>query len=362
MRLLFLPENHVLPLARLLAARYRFWGPAAKGGAFVFEEIADVSRLRLDYSTTLLPPKQAFLPPREILARIDIETHECRSPARPGKPIALFGVHPCDLHGLAHLDLAMGEPPADAPYWRARKDAFIVGLACVQRCMPESFCDSVESHRAGGPFDWMFTPVAGGYVVELRGEAGEREASESGLFEVAGESWKKNYDETRDRIEKTFSGRRLNLASLSSDLERSFQDGWWEKLADRCFSCGACTAVCPTCVCFDVQDEIAEGCRMAERCRSWDSCLIRNFAEVAGGENFRKLRSERLRHRMMRQGAYLAGRFGLPVFCVGCGRCPHACLGKISPLEAFEHSRKFPIRRYAQRLVEHIKNGVTRHE
>jgi len=52
---------------------------------------------------------------------------------------------------------------------------------------------------------------------------------------------------------------------------------------------------------------------------------------VAGGENFRENREERLRHRFFRKYAYLYTRYGKP-YCCGCGRCVRQCLVSIDPV------------------------------
>jgi len=68
--------------------------------------------------------------------------------------------------------------------------------------------------------------------------------------------------------------------------------------------------------------------------RRWDGCMLRDFARVASGENFREHRSSRLRHRFYRKGKYIREDYGR-VGCVGCGRCVRACLVKIDPVEVF---------------------------
>jgi len=71
------------------------------------------------------------------------------------------------------------------------------------------------------------------------------------------------------------------------------------------------------------------------RYRSWDGCVLVDFAKVATGENFRHDKASRFRHRIYRKGKYILEKFGM-VGCVGCGRCSIACLAEIaSPLEAF---------------------------
>ncbi|HOX29368.1 MAG TPA: 4Fe-4S dicluster domain-containing protein, partial [bacterium] len=90
--------------------------------------------------------------------------------------------------------------------------------------------------------------------------------------------------------------------------------------------------VCPTCYCFDVEDDVAIDLVNGNRTRLWDSCQLTSFAEVAGGENFREKREARVKHRISRKFLYLNEKFSKP-FCVGCGRCNRACTAKINIVE-----------------------------
>jgi ferredoxin len=112
------------------------------------------------------------------------------------------------------------------------------------------------------------------------------------------------------------------------------------ELAEKCFSCGSCNLVCPTCYCFDVQDDMALNLSGGERLRLWDGCLLDGFAKVATGENFRKDREERIRHRIFRKGKYIYEKYG-EHGCVGCGRCASACLPDIAnPVEIFNRLKE----------------------
>ena len=72
-----------------------------------------------------------------------------------------------------------------------------------------------------------------------------------------------------------------------------------------------------------------------ERIRTWDGCLLEDFAKVASGENFRATRPTRYRHRYFKKGKYLFDRFGF-ISCVGCGRCSSNCLPDIAnPVNLF---------------------------
>ena len=64
---------------------------------------------------------------------------------------------------------------------------------------------------------------------------------------------------------------------------------------ETCVECGACNTICPTCHCFLLLDQLGD--RDLVRYRLWDSCLIKDFAEVAGGANPRPHLWMRLRNR-----------------------------------------------------------------
>ena len=56
----------------------------------------------------------------------------------------------------------------------------------------------------------------------------------------------------------------------------------WEDVGKRCVACGNCTAVCPTCYCFDVLDDMDLSLNEGLRYRIWNSCQMDDFAQVAG--------------------------------------------------------------------------------
>jgi sulfhydrogenase subunit beta (sulfur reductase) len=116
----------------------------------------------------------------------------------------------------------------------------------------------------------------------------------------------------------------VELGDLPEILEMEYSSEVWEELGARCLSCGACSIVCPTCYCFDVQDEVRLGTRAGERVRTWDSCLFKTHALVAGGENFRESRASRVKFRFYHKQRGFVAEYGRPS-CVGCGRCAAAC-------------------------------------
>ena len=56
---------------------------------------------------------------------------------------------------------------------------------------------------------------------------------------------------------------------------------------------------------------------------------VLEFARIAGGENMRAQRWQRVRHRWNRKFLYLFRQFGRP-YCTGCGWCSRGCTADIN--------------------------------
>ena len=108
----------------------------------------------------------------------------------------------------------------------------------------------------------------------------------------------------------------------TKDLMELYNASFWEAIAERCINCGTCTFLCPTCYCFDIQDETLHGDGRRIRCQ--DSCMFPLFTLHASGHNPRGQKVQRVRNRFMHKLKYFPDRFG-PLSCVGCGRCVRDC-------------------------------------
>ena len=115
-------------------------------------------------------------------------------------------------------------------------------------------------------------------------------------------------------------------------MDAFLYDPFWNELGERCLSCTACSAVCPSCFCFDIYDELQPDGKTGERLRVWDACTSPDFATVAGGHNFRRKPKTRVRHRMYHKLNGFQANYDR-MLCVGCGRCVEACKANINPLE-----------------------------
>jgi sulfhydrogenase subunit beta (sulfur reductase) len=318
-----------------MMADYRVAGPVARGIKFAFDQIEDPADLRLDYNTSILPPKKYLQPQDERMMTFTRTGTPLVETTIDAPPTVILGVHTCDLHGMRVLDKAFGTGFPDAYYLQRRKRTLLVGIECLKPCDEHSFCKSMGTLTVSTGYDLHLTDLGESYAVDVGTEAGAallekydtaRKASEADmqqLNKVLGAKW------PRFPYKLEF-----DVGELSPMMSRAYESPVWDQLAEICLACGQCTIVCPTCFCFNVYDEVELNLKDGERRRRWDSCQLDEFAVVAGGENFREHQASRLRHRFMRKGRYLMEKYG-ELGCTGCGRCARSCLVDISPVNVF---------------------------
>jgi ferredoxin len=313
---------------------HRVFGVQAKDDRFVFAPLADARDLRLDYDVTILPPKKYFLPPRETLLKFDRK--EGFESVFDNEPFVLFGVHPYDMVAISQTDKLFTMDHSDTHYADRRQKATIV--ACdVQNASKEVFAGCMGTAAVDDGFDILITKIDSDYLVDIRTEKGQALADTIKDAEDADEMSiklrKLVWADNTELLQKHKLHVRPDV--LPRLLDRSIEHPVWEEKSQRCFSCGSCNLVCPTCYCFDVRDDVEWSLQKGQRYRVWDGCLLSEFAAVAGGHNFRRNRADRYRHRYYRKGKYVPEKIG-EVACVGCGRCITACTAKIAnPVEVY---------------------------
>ncbi len=141
-----------------------------------------------------------------------------------------------------------------------------------------------------------------------------------------------DYDRFKDNYKKKFKIK-ANIKDFYNDFEAVYgNEELWDKLSEKCFSCGSCNLVCPTCFCFNVRDDMKIDLKEAVKKREWDSCMIPEYGLVAGGHNFRPTRANRLKQRYRCKLKTFVDKYG-NYACVGCGRCVETCLAKINIYE-----------------------------
>jgi len=314
------------------------YAPQAKGNQFVFDQLYNSKDLRLDYDVTLLPPKKYFHPPEEVLLEFDRKAMSFTS-VFENNPFVLLGVHPYDMAAISQLDKVFSMDNPDRHYLARREVATIV-VSDVQQVSKDVFagCMGQATMEGKSGHDLLITLLEDGrYLVDavtdkglvLLGTLDNAPDADKSALEAREQVWANNRKQLRQHELK------MAPSELPQLLEKSYDHPVWAEKAELCYSCGSCNLVCPTCYCFDVQDELNWDMTTGQRKRVWDGCMLGEFAAVAGGHNFRSDRAARYRHRYYRKGNYSWHAYG-EIACVGCGRCITACTANIAnPVEVF---------------------------
>jgi ferredoxin len=315
-----IPSDQLESVLRRLAGPYRLYVPAGSGEEAAFVPWQEGVKPALD-GNTYAAAKGIFFPRSEVMFAFAAADGRPRleRPTHPEKPIAVFGLRPCDARAIALLDnVFVRQEPVDELYLARRRGALLLGLACTHPGR-SCFCSAVGGSPAGSEgLDVLLLPVSNGWVAEAVTPAGEEYLAGAGLEEAsaAGRA------ESQAVKEVAAGAPGVDTTGLAKTLEGMFEHEFWSQLHEKCLGCAACTFFCPTCHCFDVTDEgrAGEGVRL----RSWDSCMFPLFTLHTSGHNPRVSGKERMRQRVMHKFCYYPLRFG-PDACVGCGRCIEVC-------------------------------------
>jgi len=300
-----------------------------------FKRIKSTKEILWGGPQTVIPPKAFLFPQEEELVEYEVDGEVRVKATVKAEPVVLLGIHPCDINGTTLLSKVFAEKNLDENYLKKREFVTMIGADCLVPCSPESFCYRKESVLPWEGFDLFLTDMQENFFVEVSSEKGE--SFISGIARKATQSDVEKLKKIRMKRDNLFNKNQRKLKPKLEDLPKQLRENYdsqiWDERGARCFSCGSCNMVCPTCYCFDVRDYMELNLRQGNRSRFWDGCLLTDFTRVASGEVFREERGARLRHRTNRKDWYLFEKWGKS-FCTGCGRCGKACLTKIvDPLD-----------------------------
>ncbi len=309
---------------QLKSSGYTVIAPSKINASHALREVESSDEISLDFVRTVNSPKHFLYPSHEVLLEwhrrdggIDILTPEV-----PAHPLAFFCIKPCDANAIHILDLQLLSDPPDPFYEARRRKSLVIVYDCTKRD-EYCFCESV-GHREPHSYDLWIIPTEHGYYVSVGSELGSKLLDGLRL----------------EPIEKvsipSLGSRRLGLESVYEKLKEKYDDPRWNEIARRCLLCGGCTATCPTCICFDIVDDVDGYGFEGRRLRVYTSCVLRSFTMVAGGRIVRKLPSDRFKFRYFHKFVFGVERFGMPL-CVGCGRCASQCPAGINMVEVLRY-------------------------
>jgi len=317
-------KKDIAQLLKTWSQQFNVLAPSRDSGVAAMAEWDGKDTSFLDwYRNTVVPPKASFLPPMEAMFRFrkDEEGYQIEPPAKNGQKQLLFGIRPCDARAMAILDMTFEDAYKDPYYLEKRKKAVLVGLGCTNPC-ESCFCTSMGTSPTDPTnVDLMLIDIGDHFLIEeVTAKSKELIAKTSGLKEAT-KNDEANAEKARETAYNKVS-RKLDTEGIKDKLLESFDDeGFWEKVAAKCISCGICTLLCPTCYCFDINDELVKG--EGTRFRSWDSCGFSLYTKMPM-ENPRQEKWRRVRQKVCHKYEFYPMAFDV-IACTGCGRCIRLC-------------------------------------
>jgi len=283
----------------------------------------DIPKISYNRPKPATPVKSFFLPVRENVT----------SDRTVEKPRIIIGIPACDVAGLGLPDEIYLDKDFEDSFYRKRRENSI---------LVSSDCFGTEEHCHCLTYDVKPYATAGADVAVIHLDEliilriiNGRGREFAGLFPGA-----VNLTDNKviTSIDKHHNETELSLMSANKGLPDYMVTGAllsvsdatiWKKYSSKCVSCGACSAICPTCTCFLLIDKPG-----FEKIKQNDTCQYPGFERVAGGEDPLFELHNRFRNRYMCKYVWKPGKFR-SIACTGCGRCIEACIGKINKNELF---------------------------
>jgi ferredoxin len=256
-------------------------------------------------------------------------------------PVIVAGVKQCDLNSLILQDFVFLKGDVEDPFYSFHRnnttiissDCTFAGETCF--CMAMSGKPYPENN-----FDMNLSQMDGFYLAEIgtgKGAAMVRDYKTffKGVRDRELDERARMRDNVSAQVHSFIEKRNTpDRSAVAGSVKRQYDNtAMWQDFASTCVECGACNLVCPTCHCFMLFDERSK--HKIARGRTWDACLYKTFARVAGGANPRKHLYERLRNRFDKKFAFFPEVLDYTA-CTGCGRCIEACPGDIDIREVLK--------------------------
>ncbi|MEW5910070.1 MAG: 4Fe-4S dicluster domain-containing protein [Thermodesulfobacteriota bacterium] len=313
-----------------LSKACRLYGPVKKEQFHSFEVLDNGQIPDFNFQNTRISPKFLVQPQSEIMFQCTFDQnredhHILKEIPKSDSPRTVIGIRPCDADAFLLVKRNFNSQKYKDPFWMGAYESLtLVGLACHQPCTT-CFCTSAGS----GPFsetglDILMVDDGDRYLAKIITSKGEDIAAAAGWTEAPEErGLLEKIGEMKEASEKKITTSVATEHLKNKSTIPLYEAAFWEDVSFSCINCGTCTYVCPTCWCFDIQDECfgLTGIRM----RNWDSCMYPLFTLHGSGHNPRGTKLHRVRQRFMHKLKYYVDKYNNGIQCVGCGRCISQC-------------------------------------
>jgi sulfhydrogenase subunit beta (sulfur reductase) len=335
----FKKEDWTKALERLKDS-FKVLAPVKEGDFHNFRLLQDGNKPNFEFQNTRLSPKAVIFPQSERMFEYTLDgskedAHVVKEVPKDFSPQVIVGIRPCDASAFQLVKINFDNPQYQDPWWVQRMESTtFVGFGCNDPCS-SCFCTSVGS----GPFSEKGLDAL---MVDLSDRLLVRSITSKG--EAFLEKIKFGADADESLLKKALALPRVSDKKVSSRVPTDhlkdkmpnelFNAPFWERVSFACINCGTCTYLCPTCWCFDIQDEVSG--KEGDRIRNWDACMFPLFTLHGSGHNPRDKKLQRVRQRFMHKLKYYIDKYGDGAACVGCGRCVQFCPVNIDIRKVFE--------------------------
>ena len=318
-------KNQIDSFIKDLSKKYRIFSPKFKETDYQFIEYDPKENYTFpSFQNARIPPKELLFPRSEVLFSFKKNKDDIKivEPQDDPKENIIFGIRNCDARGFKILDTFFASGHFKDNYYFNRRDKTImVGFSC-NNPLTTCFCTSV----GGDPFskegfDIQVIELKDKFLFESISEKGEEILKYLKQGEEITDEYQKQIKELSTKSNESITVT-LDTENIEKSLDNLFESKIWSEINRICLTCGSCTFICPTCHCFDVQDELDKD--GGKRIRLWDTCQFELFTQETSGHNPRDAGFARTRQRLFHKFNYYMKNYDL-IGCVGCGRCITNC-------------------------------------
>ncbi len=363
------PEDLNKIFSHFKSRGYKILGPTIKDNAIVYDEIESLDALPIGWTDEQFPGsyrlkerddkavfgyvvgphswKRFLYPPISTLweARKENGSIKIFESNSDDEKFVFVGVRACEVSAILIYDKILGGGQyVDSNYIKRRENTFLIAVNCNEpgnNC----FCSSTGT----GPavltgYDIVLTEVISNdrhyFIARAGSETGEELLTSLGFRDATDLEIEEGEKIIADAVNKF--KRKVDLTDVVEILQENYENPLWDKVSEKCLTCGNCTMVCPTCFCHTIEDVTDLTGQTAKRIKRWDSCFTMEFSYIHGG-SVRYSVMSRYRQWMTHKLSTWKDQFGM-IGCVGCGRCITWCPVGIDIVEnvaSFKETLKF---------------------